>query len=86
MKKRGILAALALAAVTAITSGCIVVAHPGPGYHHIYGPVVVVGPGHVHTEYCGHFWYGGHWYLAEGHRHCVGCGHVWRGGMWVVVD
>ena len=83
MKKLMILATLAV--ITAFTAGgCIIETHPH--HHRVYGPAVVIGAGHVHSEVCGHFWYGGHWYYTEGHRHVVGCGHVWRGGMWVVVD
>jgi hypothetical protein len=82
MKKLMILAILAVA--TAAAGGCIVEAHPH--HHRVYGPAVVIGAGHVHSEMCGHFYYGGHWYYSSGHRHVVGCGHVWRDGMWVVVD
>ena len=86
MMKRGMLATLALIAVTAAAiGGCVVHAHPGH-VHAMYGPPVVIETAHVHTDACGHFYYGGRWYYSSGHRHVVGCGHVWRGGMWVVVD
>ena len=63
------------------TQGCIV--YDDYPYHH--GAVAVeIGAGHVHDAYCGHYYYGGRWYISAGHRHCYGCGHAWIGGRWVV--
>ena len=76
-----ILAALAL---TAAATGCVVARHGR--HHHVYGPAVTIGAGHIHSDHCGHFHHGGHWYHSHGHRHVAGCGHVYRGGMWIVVD
>ncbi len=64
-------------AVMGFTAGCYVEAYPPVGAE------VVVEPGHVHTEWCGHYYYGGRWYYSQGHRHGPGCGHVLRGGVWV---
>jgi len=66
---------LALAAA-AVTGGCVVPAHP-------HGEVAVIETGHVHSEYCGHYYYGDRWYVHHNHRHGPGCGHVYRGGIWV---
>lgn len=82
MKKWMMLAILGVAGAAA--TGCIVARHGR--HHHVYGPSVVIGAGHVHSDHCGHFYHGGHWYHSHGHRHVVGCGHVYRGGMWIVVD
>jgi hypothetical protein len=65
---------LMLVGVTA-AGGCIVA---GP-----HGEVAVVAAGHVHSDYCGHYYHGGHWYYSHHHRHGPGCGHVYRGGVWV---
>jgi hypothetical protein len=63
---------VALAAV----GGCYVEAHP-------VGEVAVIEAGHVHSDTCGHYYYGGRWYYAAHHQHGPGCGHVYRGGIWV---
>lgn len=81
--KRMMLAAILILAGAA--AGCVV-RTDGHGHHRIYGPAVVIGAGHVHSDHCGHFHHGGHWYHSHGHRHGPGCGHHWRGGMWIVVD
>lgn len=81
--KRMLIAAILL--VGGAAAGCIVHG-PGPGHHRVYGPAVVIGAAHVHSDHCGHFHYGGHWYHSHGHRHGPGCGHHFRGGMWIVVD
>lgn len=66
------------------TGGCIVARHGN--HHHVYGPAVVIGAGHIHSDHCGHFQHRGAWYHSHGHRHGPGCGHHFRGGFWVVVD
>ena len=77
---------VAAALLAAVTGGCVVHSH-GPAHrHHVYGPAVVVGAGHVHSDHCGHYRHGDYWYHSHNHRHGHGCGHVYRGGFWVVVD
>lgn len=68
-----------------LAGGCVVHDH-GPYHHPHYGSAVVIESGHVHSDSCGHFRHGDHWYYAREHRHGPGCGHVYRGGMWIVVD
>lgn len=66
---------LMLVGVTA-AGGCIVEAHP-------HGEVAYVEAGHVHGDYCGHYYHGGSWYYTHHHRHGPGCGHVYRRGLWI---
>jgi hypothetical protein len=61
-----------------VAGGCVVAAGP-------HGEVAVIEAGHVHSEACGHYYYGGRWYYHAHHHHGPGCGHVYRGGVWVWV-
>ena len=70
---------IVLAAALAWGGGCIVTAHPPHGS-------VIIGPGHIHGDSCGHHFHRGRWYVNPGHHHRLGCGHVFRGGVWVTVD
>ena len=56
---------------------------------HGHGPCpdeVVIESGHVHSDYCGHYYSHSRWHYSHGHRHGAGCGHVWRSRTWVVID
>lgn len=70
--------------IAGMAGGCIVV-DDRPYHHHLYGPAVVVETGHVHSEFCGHYYYDGHWYYTRHHRHGPDCGHVYRGGIWIAL-
>ena len=41
---------------------------------------------HVHSDYCGHYYYRGGWYQSNGHHHGPNCGHRHQGGNWVLAD
>ena len=71
--KRAILA-VGAAAMLLTLPGCVVT---GEG-----GIVAVVPIGHVHTEFCGHYWCDDGWYVISGHRHGPGCGHIYIDGRW----
>jgi hypothetical protein len=73
----------ALVAGTLFLTGCVVHDH-GHGHVRVYGPPVVIGVGHVHTDSCGHYSHGGRWYHAAHHRHGPRCGHTFSGGIWIV--
>ena len=73
--------ALALVAGSVALGGCV--GTVGVGFH--LGPPVVIAHGHVHSAYCGHYRYRGHWYVSHGHRHGPGCGHRFHSGVWILV-
>ncbi len=75
----------AMAVLAALGTGCVVYPHGLRHRHTAYGPAVEIGVGHVHSDYCGHYYHGGYWYYHSGHVHRPGCGHVHRGGIWLVV-
>ena len=60
-------------------AGCIVEAYPPHG-------AVIIESGHVHSEWCGHYYHRGSWYIVAAHRHGPGCGHIFRGGVWILAN
>ncbi len=79
--------ALILAAALAVgagAAGCHV-HRTGRGHvHAVFGPAIILEAAHRHSDHCGHFFHGGHWYHSHGHAHRGGCGHHFRGGIWIV--
>src|SRR6266542_318393 len=71
-------ASLVIAVALLSLPGCVV---------HGSGHVAwVVEVGHVHSEYCGHYYWHGGWYVVTNHHHSSGCGHVYRSNMWIYDD
>lgn len=64
-------------------TGCVIHTYEGGGGG---GSEVIIETGHIHTEYCGHYYYHGGWYIMANHRHYDGCGHVYRYNMWIHDD
>jgi hypothetical protein len=53
---------------------------------HPEGAEVIITETHLHTRYCGHYFYEGHWYYLPLHRHGVGCDHELVDGIWTLQD
>ena len=51
---------------------------------HPDGLEVLITNTHVHSRYCGHYFYDGHWYYLPQHKHGVNCGHELVDGIWVL--
>ncbi len=58
-------------------SGCV-------AHRHRHAQVVVIETGHAHSEHCGHYRHGKHWYHVKGHKHGHRCGHHFGGGVWII--
>ncbi len=50
------------------------------------GMEVIITDTHLHSRYCGHYIYDGHWYYLPEHKHGVDCGHEQIDGLWTLVD
>ncbi len=50
------------------------------------GAQVIISAEHVHSRYCGHYFFDGHWYYLPQHKHGVDCGHEFVDGVWVLED
>src|SRR5678810_728181 len=72
------LALLVSAAAAIPLTGCVVHGHAHTA--------VVIETGHVHGDYCGHYYWHGGWYVMANHHHTSGCGHVYRYNMWIYDD
>ena len=55
-----------------------------PPVLHPQGLEVIITNTHVHSRYCGHYFYDGRWYYLPQHKHGVDCGHELVDGVWVL--